>query len=978
MKNPILSPLEKKRNQITPEYFLKGFEQQFQNHFKNEIIKKAKEFKEKFQKVQKKIDDEKQKKEEKKNKNLFLIGAAVLVAPMLINLIKESNQKIIDITKEKKQELQTEAQKMYEVVSPFATGVSQEVENTMKNVKGYIGGFGTQMTDGFEAVLGTQPNKLKHAKFQVEGGVWGWFLKTVVNSSLAFMLSEFGLDILNDLFGLQNPDVVLISLGGWYSYEENPGEFHSLGIYDRYKENRIVEKLRIAAGGIETILENIKEEQLGGVVSWLSIGDTYTVSGIDAWKSEIEGYKQTFENTAEAENYLRARLTKRIKSPEVIKHIEGLFRDEQRVKTQGSNRVLIYGNKVHLPYSNATVPNVTGTKDPSTGNTTPLSFYTDTLRDIDTFIENVRVYTTIDGSIENIFYKNWTSFLNSISGRDDYNYEQTFKILELLQQMSVIKVYHQQKAASNIHALYRGFQDNDAYDIVLDTISKNHLIEMMNVENAFFNGNNFNYTTWKNRTREKIRSIMNEFENGEKVSFGKLISGDNSPLSKMFRTRYNHFYKKIKLSRIDLSLEKIDNLLKKTLITLRTGRRVITFNRNDMLRDAVQRANVNTNYQGNVDKLTGEVKNAKLLTVDENPEKILVGSLSIQNYTDGHVQPYVGKVRTLQKGDRQAALGASIGDGKLDWYFMSKGGSVSLEMSGAKIIRHSKSEIPKESESINGVAGDWGNYWPSDDGRNNGDYYLWTTGYNWTFEGAGYYGKESLMNQGWRCTDGYFHNTGSKRQRGENLAKSRFETFYQVNNVSSNNEYFPNRLSVGSHNGDNLGNNGFNTWSYITTAWYFSDLGRNEWHSQEHHIQQHTYLELPVRVKKFKNVYLGADGFVYRILLYNTYDENGNLLYSKKMSQERIPYDTFENVKNNGTLEEMLNRDEMETDRFIINLLRMGKLRRERIFNLFQERLEIITSIVGTCNENLTVSNEVEQTVNGKKIKKAVGVIENK
>lgn len=227
IKQSILNPTQKKRYQISAEYFSRGVANELKNKFNSPQLKD-------IEKIVGKIKKEKEVDEEKEKSKKSVIGKIAILSGLVISgvlLFKNLNNLFHD---NKKQDTNTSEEIIYKLDETKIDNSTKELNETLR--KSYIEGFSTPLIDGIKLLTSINPSTLGEELTRgltedqlLHNGIIGQVLYNITLAATWHVFEKRGYEFILATFDFPMADRVYFNVGMWRKYKADPTQYAHVG-----------------------------------------------------------------------------------------------------------------------------------------------------------------------------------------------------------------------------------------------------------------------------------------------------------------------------------------------------------------------------------------------------------------------------------------------------------------------------------------------------------------------------------------------------------------------------------------------------------------------------------------------------------------------------------------------------------------------------------------------------------------------------
>lgn len=227
LKQAILNPTQKKRYQISAEYFSRGVANELKNKFNSPQLKD-------IEKIVGKIKKEKEVDEEKEKSKKSVIGKIAILSGLVISgvlLFKNLNNLFHD---NKKQDTNISEEITYKLDETKIDNSTKELNETLR--KSYIDGFSTPLIDGIKLLTSINPSTLGEELTRgltedqlLHNGIIGQVLYNITLAATWHVFEKRGYEFILRTFDFPMADRVYFNVGMWRKYKADPTQYAHVG-----------------------------------------------------------------------------------------------------------------------------------------------------------------------------------------------------------------------------------------------------------------------------------------------------------------------------------------------------------------------------------------------------------------------------------------------------------------------------------------------------------------------------------------------------------------------------------------------------------------------------------------------------------------------------------------------------------------------------------------------------------------------------
>lgn len=226
IKEAILNPTQKKRYQISAEYFSRGAANELKNKFNLPQLKG-------IENIVGKIKKEKEVDEEKEKSKKSVIGKIAILSGLVIGgvlLFKNLN----NLFPNKKQDTNTSEEISYALDETKIDNSVKELNETLR--KSYIDGFSTPLIDGIKLLTSINPSTLGEELTRgltndqiLHNGIIGQVLYNITLAATWHVFERRGYEFILATFDFPMADRVYFNVGMWRKYKTDPTQYAHVG-----------------------------------------------------------------------------------------------------------------------------------------------------------------------------------------------------------------------------------------------------------------------------------------------------------------------------------------------------------------------------------------------------------------------------------------------------------------------------------------------------------------------------------------------------------------------------------------------------------------------------------------------------------------------------------------------------------------------------------------------------------------------------
>ena len=226
IKEAILNPTEKKRYQISAEYFSRGAANELKNKFNLPQLKG-------IENIVGKIKKEKEVDEEKEKSKKSVIGKIAILSGLVIGgvlLFKNLN----NLFPNKKQDTNTSQEISYALDETKIDNSTKELNETLR--KSYIDGFSTPLIGGIKLLTSINPSTLGEELTRgltndqiLHNGIIGQVLYNITLAATWHVFERRGYEFILATFDFPMADRVYFNVGMWRKYKTDPTQYAHVG-----------------------------------------------------------------------------------------------------------------------------------------------------------------------------------------------------------------------------------------------------------------------------------------------------------------------------------------------------------------------------------------------------------------------------------------------------------------------------------------------------------------------------------------------------------------------------------------------------------------------------------------------------------------------------------------------------------------------------------------------------------------------------
>lgn len=227
LKQAILNPTQKKRYQISAEYFSRGVANELKNKFNSPQLKD-------IEKIVGKIKKEKEVDEEKEKSKKSVIGKIAILSGLVISgvlLFKNLNNLFPD---NKKQDTNISEEITYKLDETKIDNSTKELNETLR--KSYIEGFSTPLIDGIKLLTSINPSTLGEELTRgltedqlLHNGIIGQVLYNITLAATWHIFERRGYEFILAAFDFPTAERVYFNVGMWRKYKADPTQYAHVG-----------------------------------------------------------------------------------------------------------------------------------------------------------------------------------------------------------------------------------------------------------------------------------------------------------------------------------------------------------------------------------------------------------------------------------------------------------------------------------------------------------------------------------------------------------------------------------------------------------------------------------------------------------------------------------------------------------------------------------------------------------------------------
>lgn len=283
LKQAILNPTQKKRYQISAEYFSRGVANELKNKFNSPQLKD-------IEKIVGKIKKEKEVDEEKEKSKKSVIGKIAILSGLVISgvlLFKNLNNLFPD---NKKQKTNISEEITYKLDETKIDNSTKELNETLR--KSYIEGFSTPLIDGVKLLTSINPSTLGEELTRgltedqlLHNGIIGQVLYNITLAATWHIFERRGYEFILRTFDFPKAVGTYYNVGMWRKYKADPTQYAHVGrdlVNNSIKGAQIVVDFYEKTPSVNINYISIHTSNLfGTLTSWGTDGPSIVYNNLD-------------------------------------------------------------------------------------------------------------------------------------------------------------------------------------------------------------------------------------------------------------------------------------------------------------------------------------------------------------------------------------------------------------------------------------------------------------------------------------------------------------------------------------------------------------------------------------------------------------------------------------------------------------------------------------------------------------------------